>query len=1034
MRETLRPVRRTMRAVKLFQSFRLDTLNHCVWRDGTRVPLTPKAFDLLRYLVEHSDRVVSQNEILEALWPDTYVNPEVIKKYILSIRRVLGDSPEEPVFIETIPRRGYRFVAQVTDEAGTAPLASVAAAKANVVGREAVIAELEQHLAKALAGQRQVIFVTGEAGIGKTTVVDLFHQRSAGRENLRIARGQCVEGFGGKEAYYPMLEALGQLIRDRDDGPIFDNLAKRAPTWLIQFPSLIKPEQREALEREIRGASRERMVREICEALEALTLDTPLIMVLEDLHWVDPSTLDVISALARRREAAKLFLLCTYRPVDVILSQSQLKGLKQDLQVHRLCREIALDRLKESDVSDYLRREFQNSNFPDGLAGLVYRQSGGHALFMSAIVQELANKGFIAHEASRWTLTQSLQDVDPGVPETLQQMLELQFDHLSPTEQRILKSASVFGDRFSVWAIGPTLENAESEIEALCEGLAEREQFIESAGLQEIGEEAVSAHYEFRHSLYRQVVYRGLSEVSRSRMHHLLGERLKLLCTPGRQEIASEVAMHFERAHDHDHAIHYLVISAENAGKRFAYRESIHILQHTLELLHQIDSDRLIEMELRILELIGDTQYFLGEMSEAARTFETQAARAAEAELKAAELNAIEHLVMPLGFIDPDRGISFAERAVQLSANLKDPALLARAQMLAAGYRCVYGTWSDEDWELWNSANKTLCQLSASQLPPYHQSLYSYLLVLRGEYEEASKLLVVQPSSPISETVSLMVHFFTVSTKTLLLLRSGRLGELLQLVTEGRELAAKNGNDPWLFVFREAWLRTLVFDFEGARRLCDSVMSSTTVYPTAQPKTIARIAQGYAELERGKYEYAIECFTEVLDPRKTPKFFLHWLWRMTAQLGLSDVWLQAGNLVKARLQADALLEAALSTADPNVRALGWELQARIAMAEQHSSRAEQAIQKALEILEAFEVPMTAWRLHGTAWDYYRNAINKDTADHHLECAASSILRIADSFPLKEPLRQTFLAAAPVRRIIDSVPGRSQVKEQGGLIK
>jgi predicted ATPase len=188
------------------------------------------------------------------------------------------------------------------------------------------------------------------------------------------------------------------------------------------------------------------MVRELCEALEALTLDDPLVIVLEDLHWVDPSTLDLISALARRREAAKLLLLCTYRPVDVILSQSQLNGLKRDLQVHRLCREIGLDRLNESDVSDYLHREFENSNFPDGLAGLVYRQSGGHALFMSAIVQELASKGFIAHEVGEWTLTQSLKDVDPGVPETLQQMLELQFDHLSPTEQRILKSASVFGD------------------------------------------------------------------------------------------------------------------------------------------------------------------------------------------------------------------------------------------------------------------------------------------------------------------------------------------------------------------------------------------------------------------------------------------------------------------------------------------------------------------------------------------------------------------------------------------------------------
>lgn len=1012
-----------MGPVKLFQSFRLDTVNHCVWRAGTRVPLTPKAFDLLRYLVEHSGRVVSQNEILEALWPDTYVNPEVIKKYILSIRRVLGDSPDKPEFIETIPRRGYRFLARVTDESdATPPSASSAVAKANVVGREAVIAELEHHLATALAGRRQLIFVTGEAGIGKTTVVDLFHQRSAGHANLRIARGQCVEGFGGKEAYYSMLEALGQLTRDRDSDHIIENLAKRAPTWLIQFPALLEPEQRQSLQTEIIGASRERMVREICELLEALTSDTPLMIVLEDLHWVDPSTLDVISALARRREPAKLFLLCTYRPVDVVLSQGQLKSLKQDLQVRHLCREIALDRLKESDVADYLKREFEDSDFPPDLAGFIHRQSTGHALFMTAIVHELIKKGCIARADGRWNLTQPLQEVDPGVPETLQKMLELQVDQLSPTEQRILKSASVFGDRFSVWVVSPTLETPANEIEALCEDLAERGQFIQSAGMQEIGD-GVSAHYEFRHSLYRQVIYRCLSEVSRARMHRLLGERLKLLCTPGRQDVAAEIAMHFEQGHEYDQAINYLVLAAENAGKRFAYRQSIQILQHALELLHTVHSGRLIEIELQILELIGDTQYYLGEMSEAARTYETQATRAAEAGLKAAELVALEHLVMPLGFIDPDRGILFAEKALQLSAKLNDSVFLARAEMLAAGYRCVYGTWREEDWELWSHAHNTLCCLNGSPLPPYHQSLYSYLLVLRGEYEEASKLLVIPPSSLNSETVSMMFHFFAVSSKTLSLLYSGRLGELFQLVTEGRESAVKNGNDPWLFVFREAWLRTLVFDFEGARRLCESVISSTTVYPTDQPKTIGRIAQGYAELEHHRYEEAIACFTEVLDPRRTPKFFLHWVWRMTAQLGVSEVWLQAGNLVNARLHANAFLESALLTAEPNVRTLAWELQTRIAMAEQNTSSAEHAIKKGLEILDTFEVPIAAWQLHATAWDFYRTVINNDAADYHLERAAKFVLRIADSFVSTEPLRETFLTAARVRRIIDHAHSR-----------
>src|SRR4030095_14994497 len=271
-------------------------------------------------------------------------------------------------------------------------------------------------------------------------------------------RGQCVDGSAREEAYSPMREALAQLTRDRDSGSVVQTLAKRAPTWLIQFPVLVKAEQREALQREILGATRERMVREICEALEALTVDNPLVIVLEDLHWVDPSTLDLISALARRREAAKLLLLCTYRPVDVALTHSRLKGLKQELQVHHLCREIALDRLGESDVADYLRREFQDSDFPHDLAGLVYRHSGGNALFMTAIVQELSKKGFIAQEGSSWRLTRPLQDVDPGVPETLKQMLELQLDRLSSPEQLILKSASVFGDRFSVWGISATLD------------------------------------------------------------------------------------------------------------------------------------------------------------------------------------------------------------------------------------------------------------------------------------------------------------------------------------------------------------------------------------------------------------------------------------------------------------------------------------------------------------------------------------------------------------------------------------------------
>jgi DNA-binding winged helix-turn-helix (wHTH) protein len=200
--------------MKQFHSFRLDTVNHCLWRGEDRVSLTPKAFDVLRYLVDHSDRLVTQEEILGALWPETYVNPEVIKKYILEIRKALGDRPGKPEFIATFPRRGYQFVASVSEVSAGMPSDFGINAGQRIVGREDAMAQLDAYLGQVLKSQRQVLFITGEAGVGKTTLVDAFHQAAARRPNLRVIRGQCVEGFGGKEAYYPVLEALGQWVRE----------------------------------------------------------------------------------------------------------------------------------------------------------------------------------------------------------------------------------------------------------------------------------------------------------------------------------------------------------------------------------------------------------------------------------------------------------------------------------------------------------------------------------------------------------------------------------------------------------------------------------------------------------------------------------------------------------------------------------------------------------------------------------------------------------------------------------------------------
>ena len=239
---------------------------------------------VLRYLVEHAGRLVTQEELLEALWPVTFVNPEVLRKYVKEIRRTLGDRPDKPVFIETRPKRGYQFVASVIDE--TAAATFPAQGPKRVVGRKAALAEMGSYLTRAEHNQRQVLFITGEVGIGKTTLVDEF-ERQAGvaAPGIRVVHGQCVEGYGGKEPYYPVLEAVGQLCRAPGGDSVVQTLARQAPTWLVQFPALLTQERREVLGREIAGATRERMLREICEALETVASGGPLLIILEDLRW-----------------------------------------------------------------------------------------------------------------------------------------------------------------------------------------------------------------------------------------------------------------------------------------------------------------------------------------------------------------------------------------------------------------------------------------------------------------------------------------------------------------------------------------------------------------------------------------------------------------------------------------------------------------------------------------------------------------------------------------------------------------------------
>jgi predicted ATPase/DNA-binding winged helix-turn-helix (wHTH) protein len=581
--------------MRQFSCFQLDTQNECLWRNGDRIPLTPKPFAVLRYLVENPQRLVTHDELLEALWPETYVQPQVLRTYVLELRKLLGDDAGNARFIETVPKRGYRFIAALAETSqSVAGFEQKAGAPppSGLVGRAIELEEFHRAMIEVVRAERQVLFVTGEVGIGKTSLVDAFCRQYGTDGQARMARGQSVEGFGGKEPYYPVMEALTQLCTESGDGKSLRVLQQKAPNWHAKLPVVMTSEVRPAPASSLPS---ERLLGEICDALEAMAAETPLILVFEDLHWADHSTLDLISALARRRAQAKLMVIATYRPADISEGQHPLKGLKQDLVTRKLCVEIALRPLSKAAVTEYLVRELEQAKPPSGLSSFLHQHSEGNPLFMIAVLEHLISQNHLRRENDLWQLASPLSEIDLGVPAALSELIELQIERLDPADQRLLEAASLIGVIFPAWAAAAALNGDLEEVEDEYEKLTRRLHFLNPAGHDELPDGTQSAFYVFAHGLYREVLYKRQSSSRRARRHRRVAEKLLQLFTGREQDVAAEIATHFEAAGDWSLAADALMTSAKAYLNRGDQEEALLLMRQAAGLLENLPERERVE-------------------------------------------------------------------------------------------------------------------------------------------------------------------------------------------------------------------------------------------------------------------------------------------------------------------------------------------------------------------------------------------------------------------------------------------------------
>ncbi|MGH7788279.1 MAG: AAA family ATPase [Candidatus Binatia bacterium] len=559
-------------AVISFPPFRLDLHSGRLWRGPDEVVVKPKAIALLAGLAKNPRRLLSKDELVNAVWGNTHISDDTLRSTLRELRRALGEDSKQPRYIETVHGRGYRFVAVVEVPLAEQPGVQ-AAPHSTLVGRGAAVDELRELFHKADRGQRQICFIVGEPGIGKTTLVDTVVAELRETTGASCAYGQCVSGYD--EPYMPLIEALARLCRQPGGRRWIELMEVHAPTWLVEMPGVLDAAESRRIEARAVRISRDRMLRELAVAIEAITTSQALVLVLEDLHWSDAATLAAIDALARRTEMARLLVIATHRPVTRPVQHGEganLAALRGELHLHELCRDIGLTLLSAQDVSTYLDRRFPALDGLSSLSQFIYRRSEGNPLMMAGHVEQLIRDRILVDCDNVWRIDGDL-DGRP-LPDGVRQMIEYQIDRLPEAEQRALEVASVAGARFSTELVGGIDVDAGNLAEELTRIARQR-------GLVEADGEALC----FVHSLHREVFYERLSAPLKRQLHLQLGSRLESMHGDDTAAVAAELAMHYERGGDRLRAGRYLGQTAEIAIQRSSHEDAIVLVRRALEVL-----------------------------------------------------------------------------------------------------------------------------------------------------------------------------------------------------------------------------------------------------------------------------------------------------------------------------------------------------------------------------------------------------------------------------------------------------------------
>jgi DNA-binding winged helix-turn-helix (wHTH) protein/tetratricopeptide (TPR) repeat protein len=1015
-----------------FEDFQLDGEHLMLSRNSQELPLTPKQVETLLALVERRGEIVSKDALMTRLWGDSAVEESNLIQNIYILRKTMGESSEGKPFIETLRRRGYRFNCDLKNggpftsafypklEYKTVEAVGSHRETDPFVGRESELNKLKGCLSQAVQGNGQLVFITGEPGIGKTSLATEFlRQARVQQSDLIIGYGRCLEQYGPGEAYLPFLDAFGALLSGPGREFILDALRTHAPTWCLQFPAEFGPIGIfEQLQRDTMGATKERMLREMGDALGALALHSPVVLLIEDLHWADPSSVDLLRHLCQRLSGRRLLIVAALRPEDTELSNQPLKNCRQEMRAHNLCEEIVIESLNTEHLSQYLDIRFAPNDFSLNLVELLGRKTEGHPLFATSLVDHLVERGHIAQIDGRWMLTRQLSEMDIETPESVYSIIRKKVEALDESELRALQYASIEGEEFLSIVVAELLGIDDLALEEMLDHVARVHKLVKACGEKEMPNGTLAIRYRFSHVLYQNFLYDDMATKRRIVLHRQAGELLLKIYGEQAARKAAKLATHFERGRDFARAIEFLVHAGDNAAKVFANDEAERHLSRALLLVEKLPPEHQTSKYTALYHKRGTINQALSRFDQAVGDFTAMLELARCSGLSSVEHAALNAMGTTLFWAHRMKEMSsrIEELSQVVGASENEALKLETMVIMALKHQC-YGELAEAK-PLYEEVIRVARSIDHKPALLSALTWRSFVHFFQSEYEHAE----VRLTEACDLAIELRDGFRLLNCLFCLGMvqgNRGRMSDAIRTFNKAIDMAKRNGDHAVHAKLPNClgWIYRELQDFDQARYYDLSGVELAREDHIAEAEAHSLINVGNNFAPSGESERSLAAFREA-EAVFGRDDWLRWRFRIRHQAGQAEYWLAKGDVNGAKLYANHLLETATRHGVHKYIAVAHKILGEAASKSGNFTEAEEQLKAALNELREYPAPLVAWKTYAALG---RLQLKKGECPEAKEAVAqaSTIIRQIASEVDDEALRSTFLGSSAVNSILNN---------------